>query len=388
MTEIAMNELIMLFSKKFASEPLLIEAPGRINLIGEHTDYNDGWVLPAAIDKSVKLAIQKSGSSHCTIIACDINDEYSFSLEQEISPVQQQWVNYFLGVVSELQKRNAPLVGFNLIFTSNIPIGAGMSSSAAIECGIGYALDQLLQLNISPLDLALMAQQAEHKFIGVKCGIMDQFTSIMGKKGHVVQLDCRSLKYAYYPADFKEYQLVLFDSGIKHNLANSAYNARRKECEQAFHIARKVNANATSLRDISLDQLLKVKVAMDPVVYNRAKYIIEENERVLEVCNLLRTQDIENVGRLMFETHNGLMNLYNVSCKEIDLLVALARESPAIIGARMMGGGFGGCTINIIKSTDVEDVVASIEKAYKSQIHQELKVYHVALADGVHRIVL
>ena len=223
------SNLASLFYQKFGSEPLLVDAPGRINIIGEHTDYNDGFVLPAAIDKSVKFAIQKNHSSSCHLIAMNLDEEYSFSIDENLGPQERQWVNYFLGVIDELKDRRVELSGFNLMFTSDIPIGSGLSSSAAIECGFGYALCELFEANISRMELALIGQSAEHKFTGVKCGIMDQFASIMGREGHVMQLDCRSLEYKYFPADFDEYQIVLFDTQVKHNLADSEYNIRRTQ---------------------------------------------------------------------------------------------------------------------------------------------------------------
>ena len=380
------NTLANFFHEKFGSEALIVQAPGRINIIGEHTDYNDGFVLPAAINKSVKLAIQKSGSSDCKLIAIDIDDEYSFSIDEDLKPIEKQWANYFLGVMSELKNSGAELSGFNLMFTSDIPIGAGLSSSAAIECGVGYALNQLFDLGISRMDLALIGQRAEHEFTGVKCGIMDQFASIMGKEGYVMQLDCRSLEFEYFPADFAEYQIVLFDTQVKHNLADTEYNIRRTQCEKALEVIQGVNPGASSLRDTTMEQLNTVKGQMEPIIYNRAKYVIDENNRVLEVSNLLKARDIKNVGRLMFETHKGLKDLYEVSCKELDLLVNLVKKHPAVVGARMMGGGFGGCTINLIKSTEANEIIVQVEKEYNALMDIDLIVQHVIISEGVKQI--
>ena len=380
------NTLANFFHEKFGSEVLIVQAPGRINIIGEHTDYNDGFVLPAAINKSVKLAIQKSGSSDCKLIAIDIDDEYSFSIDEDLKPIEKQWANYFLGVMSELKNSGAELSGFNLMFTSDIPIGAGLSSSAAIECGVGYALNQLFDLGISRMDLALIGQRAEHEFTGVKCGIMDQFASIMGKEGYVMQLDCRSLEFEYFPADFAEYQIVLFDTQVKHNLADTEYNIRRTQCEKALEVIQGVNPGASSLRDTTMEQLNTVKGQMEPIIYNRAKYVIDENNRVLEVSNLLKARDIKNVGRLMFETHKGLKDLYEVSCKELDLLVNLVKKHPAVVGARMMGGGFGGCTINLIKSTEANEIIVQVEKEYNALMDIDLIVQHVIISEGVKQI--
>ena len=371
------------FEERFNTTPLKVVAPGRINIIGEHTDYNDGFVLPAAIDKSVKFVIQKSNSADCTLVAIDLEDEYTFSLENKLAPVDKQWVNYFLGVIAELKARNCILEGFNLMFTSNIPIGAGLSSSAAIESGFGYALDQLFGLNISRVDLALIGQQAEHKFAGVQCGIMDQFASMMGKANSVIQLDCRSLALTYVPADFSKYSLVLFDTQVSHNLANSEYNIRRKQCETGVAAIREFDKKVYSLRDATLSQLEQAKSQLEPVVYNRCRYVIEENERVLTLCDALEAKDMATVGKLMFATHKGLSELYEVSCKELDTLIELVQGYEAVIGARMMGGGFGGCTLNLIETTKVDTIIDEVSKAYSNVIGEEIKVYKVSISDGV-----
>lgn len=371
------------FYEVFSEEPLLVEAPGRINIIGEHTDYNDGFVLPAAIDKSVKFALQKRNDSNCHLIALDISEEFKFSINESLVPVENQWVNYFLGVIEEFKKISRYIGGFNLMFTSDIPIGAGLSSSAAIECGFGFGLNQLFDLKVSKMKLAFIGQQAEHNFAGVKCGIMDQFASLFGKQGHVIQLDCRDLDYEYYRADFDDFQLILFDTQVKHNLADSEYNIRRSQCETGVDIVRRKYNDITSLRDVSLRQLEELKIVMEPTVFDRCKYVIEENKRVEEVCKLLKNNELEKVGHLMFETHDGLSNLYEVSCKELDFLVDAVKGHDSVIGARMMGGGFGGCTINLIKKSESQKVVQSIEDQYSTMMGAELKVYQVSIGDGV-----
>lgn len=377
------KEIKAQFYKIFSKEPLLVEAPGRINIIGEHTDYNDGFVLPAAIDKSVKFALQKSDSSICRLIAIDLSEEFKFSINEPIIPVENQWVNYFLGVIEEFKKIGKHIEGFNLMFTSDIPIGAGLSSSAAIECGFGFGLNQLFDLKVNKMDLALIGLRAEHNFAGVKCGIMDQFASLFGKQGHVIRLDCRALTYEYYPAEFDEYQLVLFDTQVKHNLADSEYNIRRSQCEIGLGILKRKNDNINSLRDVSLAQLVQVKNLMETTIFNRCKYVIEENSRVEEVCNLLKINDIKKVGHLMYETHQGLSNLYEVSCKELDFLVDAVSAYDSVIGARMMGGGFGGCTINLIEKLEVHKVVKAVQGQYLAMMENELKVYQVSIGDGV-----
>lgn len=374
------------FFEIFGTEPEVFRAPGRINIIGEHTDYNDGFVLPAAIDLAVYVCIQKSGSDHSKLISVDLDETYSFSIKESLAPVSQGWVNYFLGVIDQLKMAGHQLEGFNLMFTSDIPIGSGLSSSAALECGFGRALIDLFGLNVEIVDLAKIGQAAEHKFAGVKCGIMDQFASCMGKDNQVVKLDCRSLEYEYYPADFKTYDLVLFDSNVKHNLADSQYNIRRTQCEEGVKMLRQVNTEINSLRDASLDDLLKAKAAMDEVVYRRCKYVIEENIRVQEVCEALQAGEIEKVGQIMLETHKGLSKDYEVSCKELDTLIDIAIGCEGHVGGRMMGGGFGGCTINLIKTEKVDDVINQVTTGYKKALGIDTKVYRVAIADGVGRL--
>ncbi|WP_422360041.1 galactokinase [Reichenbachiella sp.] len=373
------------FIETFGTDPEVFRAPGRINIIGEHTDYNDGFVLPAAIDLAVYVFIQKSGSDRSKLISVDLDESYSFSIDESLAPVDQGWVNYFLGVIDQLQQVGHQLEGFNLMFTSDIPMGSGLSSSAALECGFGQALIDLFGLNVEKMDLAKMSQAAEHKFAGVKCGIMDQFASCMGKDDHVVKLDCRSLEYEYYPADFKAYDLVLFDSNVKHNLADSQYNIRRTQCEEGVKILQQVNTGIKSLRDATLDDLAKAKIAMDEIVYRRCKYAIEENIRVQEVCEALQAGEIEKVGQIMLETHNGLSKDYEVSCKELDKLIDIATNCDGHIGGRMMGGGFGGCTINLIEKKKVDEVINQVVDGYKMSLGIDAKVYRVAIADGVGR---
>ena len=371
------------FVEIFGEEPLVVHAPGRINIIGEHTDYNDGFVLPAAIDLAVYVFIQKSGSNQSKLISVDLDESYAFDISDELKPVEPGWVNYFLGVIDQFQMAGHRLEGFNLMFTSDVPIGSGMSSSAALESSFGNALSALFDLNVDKIDLAKMGQAAEHKFAGVKCGIMDQFASCMGLDNHVVKLDCRSLDYEYYPADFKDYELVLFDSHVKHSLADSQYNIRRSQCEEGVKALQKVDPDIKSLRDATLEDLAKAKNAMEEVVYRRCKYAIEENIRVQTVCDALQAGDIATVGQIMLETHEGLSKDYEVSCKELDTLIEIATGCEGHIGGRMMGGGFGGCTINLIQKDKVDEVIAHVKKGYKEALNIETIVYRVAIGDGV-----
>ncbi|MEP2026565.1 MAG: galactokinase [Reichenbachiella sp.] len=379
------EEVKRIFIERFGSEPLVIRAPGRINIIGEHTDYNDGFVLPAAIDLAVYLFIQKSDTDRSKLMALNLDESYSFCTQDALVPVKQDWVNFFLGVIDQFQIAGHNIEGFNLMFTSDIPIGSGLSSSAALECGFGQALSELFDLQVDKVELAKMGQAAEHKFAGVKCGIMDQFASCMGRQDHVVKLDCRSLEYEFYPADFKDYELVLFDSNVKHNLADSQYNIRRSQCEEGVKVIQFINSSVASLRDATLDDLARAQSEMEEVVYRRCKYVIEENIRVQAVCKALQCGNIEEVGNLLLETHKGLRDDYEVSCKELDTLIEIASARDGHIGGRMMGGGFGGCTINLIEKRKVNDVITEVTKRYHEILGIETKVYRVAIANGVGR---
>ncbi|MBU2912955.1 MULTISPECIES: galactokinase [Reichenbachiella] len=374
--------IIACFKEKFGGEPLVIKSPGRINLIGEHTDYNNGYVMPAAIEQAAYVAIAKSGSKECKLEALDLDEQYSFSIDDALKPVEMGWVNYFLGVLDQYNKKGLALEGFNMVFTSDVPLGAGLSSSAALECSFGFAVSQLFGHEVSLVDVAKMGQQAEHNFAGVKCGIMDQFASCLSTADHAIMLDCRSLEYTSIPCDLKDYQLVLFDTAVKHNLASSEYNVRREQCESGVAVLQKKFEGVESLRDATMEQLDAVKSELDAVVYDRCAYVISENNRVLKAAEALKSGDIELLGKLMTETHEGLSKQYEVSCAELDLLADIAKANPDIIGARMMGGGFGGCTINIVKKSGLDTAVESVLESYKKVTQVELKHYIVAPGDG------
>ena len=369
------------FQELFGSKPLLVRAPGRINLIGEHTDYNEGFVLPAAIDKEMVLAVAKNGSDTCRLFSIDYNEAVAFSL-QEMQPTNKGWPNYIMGVVDQLQKADYTIEGFDCVFGGDIPIGAGLSSSAALECGAAYALSELFGLGIDKISLIRYAQKAEHTFAGVQCGIMDQFASVMGNKGQALRLDCRSLEYTYFPLELKEYQIVLCDTGVKHSLASSEYNTRRLECEQGVKKVQERHPLVLSLRDVSLPMLEEVASELDRVVYQRCRYVIEENERLLSGCQLLEQGDIEGFGQKMYGSHKGLSEQYEVSCPELDFLVDYSKDMPYVVGARMMGGGFGGCTINLVAREEKDRFVGQLAEAYKKQFGLELKTYEVSISDG------
>ena len=373
------------FKKRFKEQPLLVRSPGRVNLIGEHTDYNNGYVLPAAIDKSIYFAIAPRNDRSCTVVAMDINDEHEFSID-DLASTPKGWPNYLMGVVDQLIRSQYTIQGFNCVFGGDIPIGAGLSSSAALEAGLAFALNYIFKLQIDDLALVKFAQKAENVFVGVQCGIMDQYINIFGKQDHVLRIDCRSLEYKYYPFAFHNIALVLFDTRVSHSLASSEYNRRREECSEGVSIIRNSYPEVNSLRDVSVDMLQKCKNKMDPTIYRRGKYVVEENDRVLQVCRELEKGDLKAFGKLMAKTHEGLSRDYEVRCKELDYLVELVKNDPQVYGSRMMGGGFGGCTINLIENNHVDEVRKIITERYKQKFNIDLKTYITAISSGTNVI--
>ncbi len=369
------------FESLFSNKPLLISSPGRINLIGEHTDYHDGFVLPAAISKRMILALSKNNSVKIRLFSIDFNERLECDIN-DVKVTNIAWANYILGVVDQLQKNGHVFSGFDCVFSSDIPMGSGLSSSAALECGIGFGINEIFDLKIPKTDLIKFAQKAEHTFAGVQCGIMDQFASVMGEKDHVFQLDCRSLEYNYFPFNQEEYQFVLCNSGVKHSHADSGYNTRRNESEKGVFELKKKYPEISHLRDVSIEMLDSIVANISQTIYKRCRYVIEENDRVIESCKSLSKNDIFTFGKLMYESHNGLTSLYEVSCEELDFLVDFTRNNNAIIGSRMMGGGFGGCTINLIKRTEKAYFLNEIRKAYLDKYSLDLEYYEVEISNG------
>lgn len=376
-----LKKITAVFTEKFSGHPTVFRSPGRINILGEHTDYNEGFVLPAAIDKNIYVAISTRMDKQVNLYACDFTEIYCTDIEN-IKTAPIQWPNYILGVVDQLQKNGHVVGGFNLVIDGDIPIGAGLSSSAAVECAVAFALNETFGLNLNKMQLTLFAQKAEHVFAGVNCGIMDQFASMFGKKDHAIKLDCRSLEYEYIPIGLAGYKIILLNSNVKHNLASSEYNTRRKQCEEGISIIAKGHPAVKSLRDVGMGMLKHYAAGMDATVFKRCKYVIEENERLLGACDDLKQGDITALGKKMFQTHEGLQHDYEVSCKEIDFLVGFVKGNDAVAGARMMGGGFGGCSINLIKEDAVEKLVEEISTAYKKETGLTLSVYFVSIEDG------
>jgi galactokinase len=371
--------------KYIAADTIIVRSPGRINLIGEHTDYNNGFVLPAAIDKAVYVAIKKNTANRIFLHSVDFNESVEVELA-DIKPVPGHWSTYILGVVNQMIKRGHSLQGFKLSIYGDVPLGAGLSSSAAVECAAALALNELFALNIERIELVKIAQLAEHEFAGVKCGIMDQFASVFGKKDSVIKLDCRSLDYEYFPVNMDGYKIVLLDSQVKHSLASTEYNIRRSQCEEGVAVIRKSYPEVESLRDVSLN-MIEECLRQDGIIYKRCKYVIEENIRLQEGCNDLLNGNIKNFGKKMFATHKALSGQYEVSCKELDFLVEAVRDMPEVIGARMMGGGFGGCTINIVREEAIDTMINKVTDKYKASIQKDLKAYVVQIEDGTSVIV-
>ncbi|MGY5850587.1 galactokinase [Salegentibacter sp. F14] len=341
-----------------------VESPGRINLIGEHTDYNNGFVMPTAIDKKIYFKLRENNSdSICRIYSETFDSTLIFNL-RDFKKSENAWENYILGVVSEIQKLGKKLRGFDGVIKSDLPIGAGISSSAALECGLASGLNELFDLKLTKMNIIALAQGAEHNFVGSNCGIMDQYASVMSKKDHLILLDCKSLDAHYIHADFKNCKILLLNTRISHSLADSQYNKRRQQCEEGVSIIAKAHPEVKSLRDVDTHLLEEFKTRFHGRIYDRCRYVIEENKRVLIAAKAIKNRDLNQFGDLMYASHQGLQHQYEVSCRELDFLVDFTREKDFIYGARMMGGGFGGCTINIIETDQIDNFIREVEKAY------------------------
>ena len=362
-------------------------SPGRINLIGEHTDYNGGFVFPGAIDKGIMCEIRPNGTNKVMAYSIDLKDRVEFDIDDEKGP-KASWARYLYGIVQEMKKRGVDVKGFNTAFAGDVPLGAGLSSSAALESCYAFALNDLFGENkVSKWDMVLAGQATEHNYCGVNCGIMDQFASVFGMEGKLMRLDCRSREFEYYPFDPKGYRLVLVDSVVKHELASSAYNDRRKSCENVVATLQKKYPEKTieTLRDADWDMLNAVKDEVSEEDMKRATFVLGEKDRVLAVCDALNAGDYETVGKKMYETHHGLSKEYEVSCEELDYLNDIARED-GVTGSRIMGGGFGGCTINLVKEDLYDHFIADVKKKYAERYGKEPKIYDVVIKDGSRKI--
>ncbi len=369
------------YQSNYGQADLYVKSPGRINLIGEHTDYNLGFVLPAAIDKAIYIAIGLRADEEIHLTAADLNDSFSVSMHA-MEKSSLDWPNYILGIVDQLLKAGHKLKGFNAVITGDVPLGAGLSSSAAVECATIYAFNELFELGLSKLEMVKMAQKAENHFVGLQCGIMDMFASMFGKKDAVIRLDCRSLEYHYSPFNQDGIKIVLLDTCVKHSLASTEYNVRRQECEAGVAFLQRIHPEVHSLRDVNFEMLNELNGQVNEQVFNRCKFIVEEIQRLQEACLNLDQNDLIAFGKKMYETHEGLSKLYEVSCDELDFLANYAKQNEQVLGARMMGGGFGGCTINLVNSNAVNDFIANAEIAFEKAFNTKLKSYIVSIGDG------
>ncbi|MBQ2519496.1 MAG: galactokinase [Bacteroidaceae bacterium] len=360
-------------------------SPGRINLIGEHTDYNNGFVFPGAVEQGIIAEIKPNGTRTVDAYSIDLKDRVQFSLDDEQGP-RATWARYIYGVCREMMALGVPVEGFNTAFAGDVPLGAGMSSSAALESTYAYALNDLWGENkIEKMELAKVGQRTEHKYVGVNCGIMDQAISVLGKKGSLLRLDCRSGEYEYFPWNPKGYQLVLVNSCVKHQLVGSPYNERRLSCEKVAAVIAKKHPEVESLRDANYEMLEEVRAEITDEEYRRARYVIGEVARVLAVCDALQKDDYETVGQMMYETHYGLSKEYEVSCEELDYLNDIAKEE-GVTGSRIMGGGFGGCTINLIADELAANFKKVVKSKFKAKYGKEPIVIDVVIGDGARKL--
>lgn len=380
-----MSDLITSVSKEFKDrfnrEPLLVESPGRVNLIGDHTDYNDGFALPAAIQKKIVLGLSENKVNKVRAYSMDMNEYVEMDIKNLIKN-ENHWANYIKGVTCELQKQGYAISGFDVVFSGDIPIGAGMSSSAALEGALLLSLNKTFDLNLSRKTMARLGQLTEHNHVGVNCGIMDQFVNFHGKKNAAIKLDCRSLDFEYVPFDREDIKIVLCNSKVSHNLASSEYNTRHAQCEEGVEILSKYDPEIRNLRDVSCKLLEHHKGELDEVVYKRCNFVLQENARVHSACTHLRDNDFEAFGDRMFESHLGLSTEYEVSCMELDVLVELARKQSGLYGSRMMGGGFGGCTINLVQKEYIESFKENITAEYHKKTGKNVEIYITQIHSG------
>ncbi|MDO8996368.1 galactokinase [Sediminibacterium sp.] len=371
------------FFDQYHHQPtVIVRSPGRVNIVGEHADYNNGFVLPAAIDKAAYLAVSLRDDQEIHLIALDLNEKFSTTVD-ELKPIGDvSWPNYILGSAAQFLKHGIQLPGFNAVLTSNVPIGAGLSSSAAVECATVFALNHLLKTNIERVAMVAMAQKAEHEYAGVMCGIMDQFASMMGKANQVIKLDCRSLEYEYVPFKLDGIKILLLNTNVKHSLASSEYNTRRLECMQAVEMIQAYHPEVQSLRDATVEMLDQYVLPFNDLVYQRSRFVVDEMERLNQACQFLQDDNLPALGNCMFKTHDGLSRQYEVSCKELDYLVDFVRSRKEVIGARMMGGGFGGCTINLVQEDKIESLINSIKPAYEEAMGLPLDYYIATIQNG------
>ena len=374
------------FQECFGGEGTFFASAGRINLIGEHTDYNGGYVFPGAIDKGIMAEIRLNGTDKVRAFSLDYDEYAEFGLNEEDKP-EKQWARYIFGVCRETIKRGGKVAGFDTVFAGDVPLGAGLSSSAALESTFAFAINELNANGIDKFELAKIGQSTEHNYCGVKCGIMDQFASCFGKAGNLIRLNCKTFEYKYFPFDPEAagYKLVLIDSCVKHELASSAYNKRRESCENAAAAIRKNHPEVEFLSDAKRVWLEEVRAEIPEEDFLRAEYVIGEVQRVLDVCDALERNDYETAGEMMYQTHFGMSKLYEVSCEELDFLNKLARKMD-VSGSRVMGGGFGGCTINLVKKELYEPFIEAAVGQFTMRFGHAPKIYPVVISDGARQL--
>jgi len=373
----------MVIKLNSVSPEIIVHSPGRINLIGEHIDYNGGYVLPAAIDLKIKFRFRKK-QNHICIVTSESQGSFKFNINEELKTKKNHWGNYVLGVVAGIRNLHpGRLQGFDCEFKSELPIGSGISSSAALECGIAKGLNEMFDLGLSNYEMIEITRMAEHHFVGTKCGVMDQFAVMMGKEKKLILLNCETLAHDIIDADFSPYQIVLLNTNVTHNLSSSAYNTRRSECELALKVISKDYQEYKQLANIPLSIIEKYKEKLTSDIFNRASYVSMENSRTKEAAEVIQKGQIKRFGELMYQSHEGLSNKYDVSCDELDFLVDYSKDFDQVIGSRMMGGGFGGCTINLIHQDGLKNFISSISEAYQDRFYIELTPITVATSDGV-----
>lgn len=380
-----LDRIRSLFKEKYSTTGAVYTAPGRVNLIGEHTDYNLGFVLPGAIDKAIFLEIKLNGTSTFNATSIDYNEEVSFDTSKQDVPYH--WAKYILGVIMEIKEvTGVEPKGFDCVFGGNVPLGGGMSSSAALESCFAFAINDLNGFGLNRMQLAKVGQMSEHHYAGVRCGIMDQFASLHGEKGKLMKLDCRSLEYELVPFELKSHRVMLLDTNVKHSLASSEYNVRRAQCEEGVAAIAKKHPEVQSLRDVTLQMLDEVKSVIDPVTFKRCEYVVKENIRLNNACEALKSGDINTFGKEMYGSHEGLSSFYQVSCEELDFLVDIAKSIPGVIGSRMMGGGFGGCTISVVENDAYDSFVEKATSQFEAKFGKKPLLYDVVISDGARKL--
>ncbi len=379
-------QVIKAFGKNFKTDPQLFFSPGRINLIGEHIDYNDGFVLPAAIDKGIWIAMAPNYTETINIISLDFNETFSF----EINDVSRStgWKNYVMGVLNTMMNTNLPFNGFDCVIGSNLPMGSGLASSAAIECGLMESINDTFHIKLFPQTIAALCQQAEHTYPEVKCGIMDQFANMLGKKDHFILLDCKNLEHTYIPAKFNDYSIVVINSGVRHSLINSEYNLRRRQCWKGLNIIKSLDSSVQTFRDLDSNKLVNFEKELSKVVYKRCLYVVEEIKRTKRAAELLTQSRIQELGTLMYQSHEGLRKLFEVSCPELNFLVDQSTNYTEVVGARLMGGGFGGASIHMIEKENAQEITQEITSAFEKKYKKTAEAYVVKISKGTHKIPL